>query len=55
MDDKQANPFEGSLDAQVHQLKSKLERGRRLIRIVQGGGYLFEAEDEHGASDYQLA
>ena len=55
LDRRHANPFEGNLKLHVNRLKSKLERGRRLIRIVEGTGYLFMAADEHGASSYQLA
>lgn len=49
------NPAVVSLDAHVDGLKRKLERGRRVIRIIEGGGYLFVAVDEHGATGYQLA
>lgn len=55
LEGKHVNPVAISLDAQVDGLKRKLERGRRLIRIIEGGGYLFVAADEHGASGYQLA
>lgn len=54
LDAKGANPFKGSLDVQVNQLKSKLERGRRLIRIVESAGYVFAGGDEKRASNYQL-
>jgi DNA-binding response OmpR family regulator len=52
---KRVNPFEANLDIQANQLKRKLERGRRIIRIVEGTGYLFTIADDHGASNYQLA
>lgn len=55
LDDREISPFEGSLEANVNQLKHKLERGRRLIAIIEGTGYLFVAADEHGANNYQLA
>jgi DNA-binding response OmpR family regulator len=52
---KGANPFVGDLDIHVHQLKHKLERGRRLIGILQEAGYFFVPPDEHGANGYKLA
>ena len=55
LEGKHLNPVAVSLDAQVDRLKRKLERGRRLIRMIEGGGYLFVAADEHGATGYQLA
>lgn len=55
LESKPTNSFEGNLDVQVNQLKFKLERGRRLIRRMQGAGYLFATADEHGASNHQLA
>ena len=55
LSDRQVNPFEGSLDVHMNQLRRKLERGRRLIQAVPGAGYLFAREDEHSASEYQLA
>jgi two-component system response regulator CpxR len=52
---RQLNPFGGSLDVHVNQLRRKLERGRRLIQTLPGAGYLFAADDERSASGYQLA
>ncbi len=50
-----ANPFGEALDAQVNELRRKLERGRRLIRSVEGVGYLFAAADENMPGGYRLA
>lgn len=55
LESKLVNAFAGSFDVQVNRLKRKLERGRGLIRVVGGYGYLFVAVDEHGPKDYRLA
>lgn len=55
LEGRHINPVAVSLDAEVHGLKRKLERGRRLIRIVEDAGYLFVTADEHGATGYELA
>ncbi len=55
LDHRRLNPFEGTLEMNVNQLKHKLERGRRLIAIIEGTGYLFVPADEHSAKNYQLA
>lgn len=55
LEGKHVNPAAVSLDAEVNALKRKLERGRRLIRMIEGDGYLFVAADEHGANGYRLA
>jgi two-component system response regulator CpxR len=38
---RQATPFERSVDVHVSHLRKKLERKRQLIRTVRGVGYLF--------------
>jgi two-component system response regulator CpxR len=52
---RQVNPFEGSLDMQVREVRRKLERGRRLIRTIEGAGYVFATEEGQPASGYRLA
>jgi DNA-binding response OmpR family regulator len=41
---REATPYDRALDVHISHLRSKLERGRRLIRTVRGVGYLFTAE-----------
>jgi|SRR5215467_16063650 len=51
---QEALASENTLDAHLHHLKHKLERGRRLIVKVDSAGYVFTTGDEHGPSNYQL-
>ncbi len=45
---REATPFERSIDVHISHLRKKLETGNRaLIRTVRGVGYLFVAADEH--------
>lgn len=43
---RQATPFERSLDVHVSHLRKKLTGGHELIRTVRGVGYLFRPESE---------
>ncbi len=44
---REATPFERSIDVHISHLRKKLETGNRaLIRTVRGVGYLFVAADE---------
>ncbi len=42
---REANPFERSLDVHISHLRKKLEGQRDLIRTIRGSGYLFVGND----------
>lgn len=42
--ERQATPYDRSLDVHISHLRRKLEHGRTLIRTVRGIGYVFTAE-----------
>jgi two-component system response regulator CpxR len=42
--EREATPYDRALDVHISHLRSKLERGRTLIRTVRGVGYVFTAE-----------
>lgn len=43
---RQATPYERSLDVHVSHLRKKLERGTPLIRTVRGVGYMLVSDEE---------
>ncbi len=46
--ERQATPYDRSLDVHISHLRRKLEHGRILIRTVRGIGYIFAAEPGPG-------
>jgi two-component system response regulator CpxR len=44
--EREATPYDRSLDVHISHLRKKLEHGRSLIRTVRGVGYIFVAEPE---------
>jgi DNA-binding response OmpR family regulator len=46
--ERDATPYDRSLDVHISHLRKKLERGHTLIRTVRGTGYVFTADREQG-------
>lgn len=44
--EREATPYDRALDVHISHLRSKLERGGRVIRTVRGVGYMFTAKPE---------
>lgn len=44
--EREATPYDRALDVHISHLRSKLERGGRVIRTVRGVGYMFMAKPE---------
>jgi DNA-binding response OmpR family regulator len=44
--EREATPYDRSLDVHISHLRKKLERGGALIRTVRGVGYVFSADPE---------
>ena len=47
--ERQATPYDRSLDVHISHLRSKLEQGHGLIRTIRGVGYVFTAEPGPGS------
>jgi DNA-binding response OmpR family regulator len=46
--EREATPYDRSLDVHISHLRKKLEHGRTLIRTIRGVGYVFTAEPGPG-------
>jgi two-component system response regulator CpxR len=44
--EREATPFDRSLDVHISHMRRKLERGQTLIHTIRGIGYMFRAEDQ---------